>query len=758
MSTSRGQDDVYNSAPVVLEEPQRGELVPVGAYGGLQPSSGTAWPVSHARPELLSAAPDPMGLLRAYQRRWLLATGIGSLLAIVVMAAAWFVIPQTGEVVQYLHVSRNPSSVINQNVQLGKDDFEVFKATTMQQIKSKMSLTGALRDPAIAQLSIVQQHKEDPVAWLESKLSLDCPGNAEILQIKMRGSEGQEIEDLVLVVGAVAQAYFDEIAARELKDRDIRLLKLEKQFTETNDKLIRETKEIENLARQLGTHDPHQAQVNTALLQTELNQANGNLIHALQLRDAASTEIEKATLEKTMAGDRQSLRLKIQEKIHNDHKVRKLEEDLADYDAGLAKYQKMIKPGAPGKVNHTLESLKKEKAALEEKLAERIAELEEKYIEPERIQRTMEAEHKISVSTSTIARLDKAIEEYKATAKEISAKLHDVGGNTAEMINKQKLAENLRGLVNELDMAVRKARIEKESPQRVTKYGDAMPPQSVGISRKLGLVGLSGMASFGLVGLAIAFLEFQSRRITSSSDLRNGLGIRVVGSLPSLSRPGRKALAAVNGDLNSLLVESIDTVRTNLLHSAASEPMRVVMITSALDREGKTTVASQLAASLARGGRRTLLIDGDLRRPSAHRLFELPLEPGLCEVLRTEAELDDVIRPTRIAGLWMIAAGQYDLESIQALSKEGARDFFDMLRSRFDFIIVDAAPVLSIADSSMLGQLVDAAVLCVMRDVSQAAKVYEASEQLHSVGVEVLGAVINGEKATAGYRSTSARK
>jgi capsular exopolysaccharide synthesis family protein len=239
--------------------------------------------------------------------------------------------------------------------------------------------------------------------------------------------------------------------------------------------------------------------------------------------------------------------------------------------------------------------------------------------------------------------------------------------------------------------------------------------------------------------------------------LADGLGMRVVGALPSIARPGRKALAAANGDLNRLLVESIDTIRTNLIHSAVSEPTRVVMITSALDREGKTTVASQLAASLARCGRRALLVDGDLRRPTAHRLFELPLEPGLCEVLRGEVEIDDVIRPTRVAGLWMISAGQYDLESIQALSRDGVGDVFDVLRGRFDFVVVDSAPVLSIADASMMGQHVDAAILCVMREVSQAAKVYEASEQLRSVGVHVLGAVINGERTEATYRAYAAR-
>ncbi len=206
-----------------------------------------------------------------------------------------------------------------------------------------------------------------------------------------------------------------------------------------------------------------------------------------------------------------------------------------------------------------------------------------------------------------------------------------------------------------------------------------------------------------------------------------------------------------------MLIESIDGVRTNLIHCQGSESTQVVMITSALDREGKTTVASQLAASLARGGRRALLIDGDLRRPAAHRLFELPLEPGLCEVLRGEADVNDVIRPTRAAGLWMIPAGQYDLESIQALSKDGLAEVFETLRQKFEFIVVDSAPVLTIADSLMLGQHVDAVIMSVVRDVSQAPKVYDACERLRAVGMRILGCVVNGERSAATYRAYAVR-
>ncbi|HEY2839329.1 MAG TPA: hypothetical protein VGJ26_09280, partial [Pirellulales bacterium] len=238
MSTSRGQDDVYNSAPVALDEPSRGDLVPVGAYG-MQPTSGTAWQaIPHPRPEMLSAAPDPMSLLRAYQRRWLLASSLGALLAIGVMVMAAFLIPQTGDVVQYIRVSRNPEVVFGTARGDGKDEFETLKATTKQFMRSRMLLQAALRGD-VAQLAIVQQQK-DPINWLENNLALVFPDEAEILQVKMRGSEAQ-VDDLVIVVGAVVDAYFSEVVDADLKRREDKLLKLEKEFTDHNDKLMRET-------------------------------------------------------------------------------------------------------------------------------------------------------------------------------------------------------------------------------------------------------------------------------------------------------------------------------------------------------------------------------------------------------------------------------------------------------------------------------------------------------------------------------------
>jgi capsular exopolysaccharide synthesis family protein len=196
--------------------------------------------------------------------------------------------------------------------------------------------------------------------------------------------------------------------------------------------------------------------------------------------------------------------------------------------------------------------------------------------------------------------------------------------------------------------------------------------------------------------------------------------------------------------LKALMAERIDGTRTALIHSTANQPPRVVMVTSADPHEGKTTTSSQLAASLARAGRRTLLIDADIRNPGLHRVFDMPLEPGLSELLRGDAERDAVVHPTRTANLWLLPAGRCDLRSVQSLSTSYLGTSIAALCVQFDYVVIDSGPVLKVADSLLVGQHVDTAILSVLKDSSKVPNVYEACERLRSVGINVMGAVING--------------
>jgi succinoglycan biosynthesis transport protein ExoP len=254
-----------------------------------------------------------------------------------------------------------------------------------------------------------------------------------------------------------------------------------------------------------------------------------------------------------------------------------------------------------------------------------------------------------------------------------------------------------------------------------------------------------------LACLGIAYLEFLGRRLNGPNQLDEGLGIRVVGTLPPLNA---RRMMNPKHPLVAQLTESIDSVRTALMHDSTSKARQVVLVTSPASKEGRTTVASQLAASLARAGRRTLLIDGDLRHPALHLLFDVPLEDGLCEVLRAEADVTDVVRPTHAEGLWLMTAGYCDADAVHAMATDQIQPIFEKLRSEYDFVIIDGAPVLGLSDSLMMGQHCDGALLSVLRDQTSVPSIYKASELLRDVGVRLIGSVVNGVTAKADRRVT----
>jgi capsular exopolysaccharide synthesis family protein len=299
-------------------------------------------------------------------------------------------------------------------------------------------------------------------------------------------------------------------------------------------------------------------------------------------------------------------------------------------------------------------------------------------------------------------------------------------------------------LVNRLTDELNQVQVELRRPfQRVTLYQDA-GAQKKDIKRQVMATAAAPVAALLLVCFGVGYWEYRARRIHSADEVVKGVGLRVVGAVPALPHPASLADEEALHAVGASSLESIDALRTLLLRDASIELTRLVMVTSAVEGEGKTTLAAHLAGSLARAGRKTLLVDCDLRQPAAHQLFELPLQPGFSEVLLGEVAVDDAIAETPIDGLWMIPAGQWDREVLQALAREGVEKTFERLKEEFDFVILDAHPVLAATDSLLIGQHADAVILSLQRDVSQVPRVFAAGQQLSNLGIRVLGAVVNG--------------
>ncbi len=303
--------------------------------------------------------------------------------------------------------------------------------------------------------------------------------------------------------------------------------------------------------------------------------------------------------------------------------------------------------------------------------------------------------------------------------------------------------------------------VESRAPQRITELEKAHITQADDKKRRTLATVLAGFGVMGSILLFIGWKEHRARRVSSVDEVEQGLGIQLLGTVPAMPKQGWRLLggeAEPSLEWDDQLAEALDATRTLLLHAAKAQSIHSVLITSAVGSEGKTSFAVQLAASLARSGRKTLLLDCDLRNPSAHQLFELPRGPGLSQLLCGSAELSGVIRETPLQNLWMVSAGDWDPAAVQGLSQVNFREMLTGLKAKYDFVVLDSSPVLPVADSLVIGQHVDGVILSILHEVSQMPKVYAAHQRLTRLGINVLGAVVSGthtESYDADYRYVS---
>ena len=231
---------------------------------------------------------------------------------------------------------------------------------------------------------------------------------------------------------------------------------------------------------------------------------------------------------------------------------------------------------------------------------------------PEIVQRLAEEKRMINdptVGTLTITMLKSKIdflqEKMKSADKAIEdgvKKFEDLQFYSANVEAKQQELAALTQIMNELKAQLDRTTLNQLAQERITPIDEATldSPRGDAVHKYVGMA-FAGILGFGTVVVGIAFIEFQSRRFNSSQQVNDGLGINVVGELPSVSGRTWRRIKGGQGPavLKALMAERIDGTRTALIHNTAIESPRVVMVTSADPHEGKTTTSSQLAASLA---------------------------------------------------------------------------------------------------------------------------------------------------------------
>lgn len=253
------------------------------------------------------------------------------------------------------------------------------------------------------------------------------------------------------------------------------------------------------------------------------------------------------------------------------------------------------------------------------------------------------------------------------------------------------------------------------------------------------------IAMAGMLGLGVPFLiEYLDHTIHSLDEVENACQLRGLGIVPKHQSNRPMSLLASGENSGHDLVENFRVIRTNLLSigSVGAKP-HVVMVSSAMPKEGKTVVSSNLAISFARNGGRTLLLDIDLRRGRMHRLFGYRKSPGLSNVLLDEVSLQDACRPTSYENLFVLSAGKHLDTGTELLASDKFTNILAQLRQQFDHVIIDTPPVLGLSDTSIIQKLVDGVLFVIWSGNTPMTSVKAAVDMLQKHGANFYGFVLN---------------
>jgi polysaccharide biosynthesis transport protein len=724
--------------------------VPIQARIAALPASGK--PGTHGPAH--SAPLDATGLFNAFRRRWRLSLGLGVIGAAIFAALAWCLVPPNKYTAESLLLVEAEQPKLIAATREYRSDPETDRRTQVALIKSFV-LSKVVSQPEVTALEVMKK-KNDPSEWLERELKAEFTG--KILRLALSADTPVQATTLVK---AVTHTYLDEVANKEKLQRLERNQSLEEHYDKLEKQLESKRKLLRTLSSTVGPKDKQSLSMQQRLAINRQGMAEEELLRT-------QAELKRAMVELKVLQSRRQKDPEIDPQVHapgpaaadvnkaiqNDPAVQaylQTEELLRHTIENHSRVTRKVSDPAIARAKQDLARVQKQR---EEYVKQRRAELEVPLAESSEVRNRAE---------SGLASLQDQIEVMAGLEHELQDEVNKYSGDTRKLDSQAlemesihdeiKSAEEMAKLIgNELEVL----KIELNAPDRVRLLKEAKAPLGMDSNRQKQITGMAACGAFGAIILLISFWEFRAQRISSLDEVIHGLGIKVVGTVPVTRGRTTGEVPKLSNEREQLwqhqLVESIDATRIMLTHTARAESHRVVLVTSAVVGEGKTTLASHLATSLARSGQRTLLVDGDLRRPMVHRLYDQPAGPGLCELLRGELGADDVIRPTALNNLWVITAGTYDEHALSVLAQPRSRNVFDQLREQFDFIVVDSAPVLPVADTLLLSQHVDAALFSILRDVSQLPRIHAAHGRMAALGVPILGAVVSGTNANIHYK------
>ena len=370
-----------------------------------------------------------------------------------------------------------------------------------------------------------------------------------------------------------------------------------------------------------------------------------------------------------------------------------------------------------------------------------------------------------TVMTSQIETLDKQITDLADQATKLARAESENAMYLRRIDRSQKLFDNVEEQMTRVNLS------DQDSTIHISQLN--APSQSALVSpivsKFLTIGGLLG----GLCGMGLVYLlESQSKTFRTSEEIGTALGLRVLTHVPT---DNHRLPKMVKGEVypyegidpglslihrpRSTTSESVRRLRTTVFFDAAAIGAKIIQVTSPLPEDGKSTLAGNLAVSIARSGKTVVIVDADMRRPQMTSSFGMEKRAGLSELIDGTCDPTQVIHKTAVENLSIVPCGPIPANPAEALSMYQFADFLQWLRERYDYVIVDTPPLLVVSDPAIVASVVDAIVFTFRVKRGCRPQTKEAVTMLRATGTPILGVVVNRvdqNTAATGYRSYQA--
>jgi capsular exopolysaccharide synthesis family protein len=416
--------------------------------------------------------------------------------------------------------------------------------------------------------------------------------------------------------------------------------------------------------------------------------------------------------------------------------INQLKQDLASQEGEYKKLGQVFKPQYP-RMQQLAQKLAETRRQLKAELARVVEGLQASYQTAARTEREMEA---ALVQQRMMARhLADRMADYNLLRRDVDTS-RDLYAALLARLRETQIASAL--LLSNISIADR-----AEIPARPSR-----PNKSTNLLFAC-LVGL-----LGGVGLAF-FFEYLDTSIKDANEVETVLRVPALGLVPSRTAlQGRRhrrqrELVAADGqpfalishlEIGSVFAEAFRNLRTSLLYSAPDHPPKTLIVTSLHPEDGKTSLITNLAITLAQlGAGEVLLVDADMRRPNVHKVLGIPQAPGLSTYLTGQAELGDVVVPTNIPNLLVIPSGRIPLNPAELLASARFRQALPVLRQRFAYVVFDTGPLFGVSDAMILATQVEGVVMVLRHGRATRDAAQRAIRNLLSVHARILGVILN---------------